>query len=483
MTLDSLPVRYLAALLVACVLAGCATVGPDYRRPEVELPATFAGQAGSNDASVIPTAWWTLYDDPVLTELVAATLRNNVDLARAAAQIEEAEALLAEVGSNLLPELDLTAGASRARSSTRNAQQLPPGTPLITNARRVAISTSFEIDFWGKFRRAAEGARAQLIATRYGRDVVALTLVATTVQAYFTARSLDAQIAVTRDILTSRDDALTVAGNRARGGLASDLDVNQAQGARADAALQLAELQRQRAQVEHQLGTLTGNLDLALAPGDLARLPVPATPPPGLPSSLVERRPDVHQAEEAVVSANAQIGVARAAELPTFSLTGSLGLQSSALGNLLRAGAQTWSIGPSLVFPILDAGKYAARTRQAEARHRQAVAAYAKALETAYREVSDALTNLHQARASVPELSRKVEAARNALRLSRLRYEAGYAPFLDVLDAQRTQNAAELALVQNRQAQLVYSVDLMRALGGGWNARDADAARNASLRP
>lgn len=466
---NSMPTRRLAAGLLVTFLAGCTVVGPDYRRPEVDLPGRFPGADASVDAPAVAARWWTLYGDPRLDDLVAASLAHNVDLRRAAAQIEEAEATLSIAGSALLPEVDVAGSATRSRSSTFNAQPLPPGTPAITNSARLVLTTSFELDFWGKLRRATEAARAQLLGTRYGREVVAITLTSTTVQAYFTVRALDAQLAVTRAILATRDDALTVAGNRARGGLASDLDVNQAQGARADAALQLAELQRQRALVVHQLGVLTGDLDLALPPAEVASLPAPLTPPPGLPSSLIERRPDVRQAEEAMVAANAQIGVAKAAQLPTFSLTGNLGVQSAALANFIRSGAQVWSIGPSLLFPIFDAGRYAARTREAEARQRQAVAAYEKVVQTAYREVADALTNLQQARASVADFEQKVQAARNALRLSRLRYDAGYAPFLDVLDAQRTQNAAELSLIQNRQAQLTASVDLARALGGGWN--------------
>lgn len=475
MTTESfLAARRLVAGALIAALGGCAPVGPDYRRPDVDLPAAFPGATATADAGrpSIPAQWWTLYGDPILDELVATALRNNVDLRRAAAQIEEAEATLAEAAASIFPEVDLGGSSTRSRSSTFNAQTLPPGTPVISNSSRIALSTSFELDFWGKLRRATEAARAQALGTRYGRDVVALTLAGTTVQGYFTLRSLDAQIAVTRAILATRDDALGVAQNRARGGLASDLDVNLAQGVRADAALQLAELQRQRALIEHQLGTLTGKLDLTIAPGDLASLPVPATPPLGLPSSLIDRRPDVRQAEEAVASANAQIGVAKAAQLPTFALTGSFGVQSAALGNLLRSGAQIWSVGPSLLFPIFDAGKYGARTQEAEARQRQAIAAYEKTIETAFREVADALSNSQQARATVPDLQAKVAAARNALRLSRLRYEAGYAAYLDVLDAQRTENAAELALVQNRQAQLVYSVDLMKSLGGGWSAGD-----------
>jgi multidrug efflux system outer membrane protein len=345
--------------------------------------------------------------------------------------------------------------------------------PVISNSNRLALSTSFELDFWGKLRRASDAARAQVLSSRYARDVMALTVAGTTTQSYFTLRSLDAQIAVTREILKSREESLAVIKNRAGGGLASELEVNQAQVARADAALQLRDLQRQRSLMEHQLGVLTGKLDLKVAAGDVMALPVPSMPPVNLPSTLLERRPDVQQAEQALIAANAEIGVSRASQFPTFSLTGDFGGQSRQFSDVLKAGARIWSVGLSGIMPILDAGKYAARTRQAEAVQRQAVASYRKTVETAFKDVADALTNMKQTSAAASDIHAKVEAARNVLRLSRLRYDAGYSAYLEVLDAQRTANAAEQALVQNRQLQLIYSVDLMKALGGGWSPNQA----------
>ncbi|CAG0994460.1 partial Outer membrane protein OprJ, partial [Methylophilaceae bacterium] len=339
---------------------------------------------------------------------------------------------------------------------------------------RLALSTSFELDFWGRLRRASEAARAQALGTRYGRDVTALTLAGVTAQSYFSLRSLDAQIAVTGETLASREESLSVAKNRAAGGLASDLDLNQAEGARADASVQLRDLQRQRALVEHQLGNLSGKPGLTILAGNLMNLPTPALPPVGLPSALIERRPDVQVAEQRLVSANAQIGVAKAAQLPAFSLTGNYGGQSEALSDLLKDGARIWSLGLAATMPILDSGKYAARTRQAEARQHQALADYQKTVETAFREVADALTNVQYISASAADLKIRADAARNTLRLSRLRYDAGYSGYLEVLDAQRTANLAEQALVQNRALQLVYSVDLMKALGGGWSPAAAE---------
>lgn len=462
----------LASLTAVMLLTACA-VGPDYKRPAVELPSAYpdaAPNAAANpEQGMIAADWWTLYGDATLNELVASTLQNNTDLRKAAAQVDEAEAVLAEVGSALLPEIDLGASGSRSRSSSLNAQPLPSGTPPIANTNRLALSTSFELDFWGRLRRASEAARAQFLSTRYAKDVTALTLASATTQSYFVLRSLDAQIAATQQTLASREEALAVIKYRAAGGLASELEVNQAEVARADAALQMRELQRQRALMEHQLGLLTGKLTLQIAAGDVMNLPAPALPPAGLPSTLVERRPDVRQAEQALIAANAKIGVAKAAQLPTFSLTGNFGGSSKELSDVLKSGARIWSLGLNAALPIFDAGRYAARTREAEAVQRQALATYQRSVETAFKDVADALTNVMQSTAATADVQAKMDAARNALRLSQLRYEAGYSAYLEVLDAQRTANAAELALAQNRQAQLLYSVDLMKALGGGWS--------------
>jgi multidrug efflux system outer membrane protein len=221
--------------------------------------------------------------------------------------------------------------------------------------------------------------------------------------------------------------------------------------------------------VERQLATLTGRLDLKLLPGDLFAMPLPPVPPAGLPSTLLERRPDIRAAEQTLVSANAQIGIARAALFPSISLTGALGVQSAELGNLFSSGAGIWTLGAGLALPIFDAGRREARVEQAEARREQALATYQRSIEGAFREVSDALVSVAETAAAEEELKLRLQAARSALELSNLRYESGYSPYLEVLDAQRTANEAELAFVRNRQARLGFSVDLMRALGGGWS--------------
>jgi multidrug efflux system outer membrane protein len=419
----------------------------------------------------VPANWWRLYGDADLDRLVANGLDRNADIRIAVARLEEAEAFMREVSAaSLFPQIDGNAAAGRSRSSTRTGT-LPATSNATRNNFLLSANTSFELDFWGRLRRTREAARAQFVATRYGRDVVSLTLAAAIAQTYFNVRSVDAQILVSEETLKGATDTLDIAQKRARAGFVSDLDVNQSDANRAQIAAQLKELRRQRAAAVHQLGVLTGIPDLEVDAGDVRELPAPPLPPAGLPSTLLERRPDVREAAATYEAANAQIGAARAEQFPTLSLTGALGTQSRELSTLFSAGAGIWSIGLNAVGPIFDAGRYAARTEQAEARAKQAAINYEKTAQTAFREVADALSNVRLARDSEHDLRTRVAQAQNALRLSTLRYDSGYSAYLEVLDAQRTLNDAQLALVRNRQEYLAYTVDLMNALGGGWLAR------------
>lgn len=458
-----------AGLRVAALaaLAGCTTVGPDYQRPEVPLPAAFEGGT-AEAAAPLPAQWWRLYGDPRLDELVGSALAANADLRLAAARVLEAEGAWREVSASLFPEVNGAFSYGDSRASTRVAPA--PLAPLERPLYQGLASTTFEVDFWGRLSRASEAARAGLLGSEYARDVVALSLAGSTAQAYFGLRSLDAQLAVLEQTIRSRRDSLALARARLEAGIASELDVHQAQGALSDALVQSRDTARQRALLERELGQLTGQLDLRIAPGNLFALPVPPPPPAGLPSALLERRPDIRAAEQALVAANAQIGAARAALFPALSLTGALGAQSANLSGLFAGGAGIWSLGYALALPIFDAGRRQARVDQAGARERQALAGYQKAVETGFKEVSEGLINVAQSGATEGDLQDRLRAARSALELSNLRYESGYSPFLEVLDAQRTANDAELAFVRNRQARLSFSVDLMKALGGGWQA-------------
>lgn len=461
------------SVLAGVFLLGGCMVGPDYERPAMDLPKAYP-EPETGAATPVRSGWWKLYGDPTLDGLVASALDRNADIRLAVARIEEADANMRAAKAAFLPEIDLAGSANRQGFSTTTAVPLPPTVPSVRNDVRLALSTSFELDFWGHLRRGVESVRAQMLATRYARDVVALTLAGLTTQAYFALRSLDAQIVVTRETMATRENALAYVRARARGGVASELELAQAEGSRADIATQLKDLERQRALIEHQLASLTGKLDLGVTIGDLRTLPMPALPPSGLPSALLERRPDIQQAEQQLISANAQIGVAKTAMFPTISLTGFAGGESSALSTLLNnGGSGIWSIGFGLSLPIFDAGRYRALTDAAIARQHQAVASYQKAVETGFREIADALATVRLTASSEEDYQAGVGAARRALRLSRLRYEAGYSPFLEVLDAQRTANLTELAALRNRQALLSATVDLMKALGGGWTADQA----------
>jgi multidrug efflux system outer membrane protein len=468
-----------ALVPVVALALGACMVGPDYERPPMPLPGAFAGPptavaAGATDS--VPPEWWRLFGDSTLDELVATALANNTDIVQAVARIEQADANVRVVNAALFPQLNLGGTGGRTAFSTRVVAPEPPG-ELLQNNLLLELSASFEIDFWGKLRRGSEAARAQDLSTRYAKDVVTLSTAALTTQTYFALRSLDAQIASTRSTLDSREDTLAIVRRRADAGLASDLDVRQAEGARSDAAFQLDDFLRQRDLAEHLLGTLTGKLDLTLAPGDITQLPLPASPPPGLPSALLERRPDIRQAEQDLVAANAQIGVAKAMLFPTITLTGNFGGESAALAGLFTLPGRIWALGAGISAPIFEGGRLVAQVDVQYALRAQSLANYQKTIQTSFREVSDALTNVRQYAATERDARDSADAARAALRLANIRYEAGYTPFLDVLDSQRSLNVSELAFIRSRQNLLAADVDLMTALGGGWQPEQHAAER------
>jgi multidrug efflux system outer membrane protein len=452
------------ALLLAC--AAC-TVGPDYQRPALERPAQYPADTAAG-APAIEADWWKLYGDATLDELVASARERNSDLRLAAARVQEAEGVLREARAAFFPDVGAGYTYTRNRVSTVASPPVPPTFPTTRANHQILASTNFELDFWGRYARASEAAQANLLGSVFSRDTVELTLAGAVAQTYFALRSLDSQIAVLDSSIRARQESLEIAKARLDAGLASELDVYQAQGALSDALVQRRDAVRSRAVVEHQLASLTGRLDLTLPPGEIFKLPIAPVPPAGLPSTLLERRPDIRQAEEALVAANAQIGVARAALFPTFTLTAAFGGQSTELSDLFTTPGRIWTLGAGVAAPLFDAGRRSARVDQAQARREQAAAVYQKAVETGFREVSDALVNVEGAAATETELEVRLQAARNAIELSNERYRAGYSPYLEVLDAQRTANDAELAFVRNRQSRLAFSVDLMKALGGGW---------------
>ncbi|WP_058615689.1 efflux transporter outer membrane subunit [Tepidimonas taiwanensis] len=463
----SWPARSLP-LLAAALLSACAAVGPDYERPAVNLPAQYAVPVPVSDAPQVTATWWTLFGDATLNELMEAARRHNTDVQAAVARVEQAEAALREADALRWPSLGLSGSAARQRTSELSAT----GNGATFSTFQLAATMDFEIDFWGRLRRASEAARAQALATDYAREVVWQTVSGLLAQSYFSLRMLDEQIALSRETLASREESLRLLQLRLQTGAATRMEVEQAEVERAEAAVQWRELQRQRELARSQLALLTGQPALQLEPGRLSDVPLPPVPPPGLPSALLERRPDVRQAEALLAAANAQIGVARAALYPSIMLTGAAGGLSTELSDLLKSGARFGSLGLTLDLPIFDAGRRRAQTAQAEARQREALAAYRAAVLAAFRDVGDALTNLEAARTAQADVEAAAQASERALRAAQQGYEAGHASHLELLDAQRSAHVAQLRVVENRRAQLSATVALFKALGGGWTAPD-----------
>lgn len=468
-------------LLAAASLSGCALVGPDYQRPESDMPAQYSEQdVGKDSNAMVSDTWWELYQDPVLNDLIERARKNNTDVRLAVARIEEADALLREAGATLFPEIDLNTSASRSKVTELGSVPTFNNFEPIRNDYIVQLGGTFEVDFWGKFRRFREAARAQALASRYARDTVQWSLSGLVAGNYILMRSLEAQIAVSRDSLRSRQESLALTKRRLEGGVASALDVHQAQVSTSNLVAQIADLVRQRQIVEHQLAVLTGVLELDLPESDLKHLPIPPIPPAGLPSRLLAARPDIQQAEQQMVAANARIGVAEAALFPSISLTGLYGGESAELGDILKSAARIWTLGIGLDLPIFDSGTRAARVDEASAQQKQALAQYQGSIQTAFKEVNDALVTLRQSAEREEALAVSQDSAGKALQIAENRYKAGYAGYLEVLDAQRVHNDLTLAYIQSRQDRLTASVDLFKALGGGWQPEQQQEQAQAS---
>ena len=460
----------LSVALPALSLVACQMVGPDYFRPKQTLPASYQESQASDAAVAMSNQWWTLYNDEVLNDLISKASKNNTDLKIAVARIEEADGYMREVGAALFPQVNVDSSASRFKVTELGATPLFNGMSPTRSNYNVKLSTTFELDFWGKLRRAQESAKAQALASRFAKDTVDLSLKSLVTGDYLLLRSLEAQIELSKASMKSREDSLALTQRRLEGGVSSALDVHQAEVAYNNLKAQLADLTRQRAIIEHQLAVLAGDLDLKVAAGDIQSLPIPPVPPVGLPSTLLEARPDVRQAEQNLIAANAKIGVAKAALFPTISLTAGLGGESKDLGDVLKSAARIWNGGLSLNLPVFDSGRLSSKVDQASAEKKQLLASYERAVQNAFTEVNDALVNVRQNTEREAALNASQSSASKALEIANNRYKSGYTGYLEVLDAQRVFNDASLAYVQSRQARLTSTVELFKALGGGWVA-------------
>jgi multidrug efflux system outer membrane protein len=458
--------RLTAGLALCLLLAGC-TLGPDYRRPEVPTPPAWRDAAAAPEpASLADLPWWQLFQDEELRGLVGTALEANRDLRVAVTRVEQARAQLGATRADQFP--DLAAGAS-ATTNRFSETVRPRGQGGEVGLLAATADLVFEIDLWGRLRRASEAARAELLASEEARRTVVMTLVSDVATAYLRLRQLDLELETTRRNVASRRGSLQLARDRFEAGLASALDVRQAEAELASTAAQVPDLERQVVQTENQLSTLLGRNPGAIQRGRplAGQLAVPDVPA-GLPSTLLERRPDIRQAEAALVAANARIGVARAAFFPQISLTGFFGVESAALSDLFTGPSRIWQFGPTVTMPIFNAGRNRANLAEAESRQREVLIRYEQAIQQAFREVEDALVAHRKAREALAEQGAAVRASREALSIAESRYTSGLTSYLDVLNAQRTLLAAEVAESRTLLSQLVAVVQLYRALGGGW---------------
>jgi len=460
--------RVVAAALLAPAV-GC-TLGPDYQRPEVPTPEAWIrpsleGETGAN----LP--WWEVYHDPVLQDLVRTALAENKDLLTAVARIDEARAVLGFTKADQYPSFFASGGAARGKSS----EEIPLGGDT-ANDFFVGASAFFEVDLWGKLRRSTEAARAELLATEEASRAVAIGLVADVASAYFRLRDLDERLEISRRTFQGRTDSLNLIRTRFQGGIVPELDVHQAEIEQAIAQAAVAVFERAVAQTEHALRVLLGRNPGEIPRGrgvneDLMKVDIPA----GLPSELLQRRPDVLVAERLLAAQTARIGVAEALKFPSLSLTGALGLESEDLDDL-NNNAGFWNIAANAATPLFQFGKNEARVDVEVARTEQALRQYEKSVLVAFQEVEDALVAIRTFRDERDARSRQVDAGRGAVRLSRARYDAGFTAYLEVLDVERSLFEAELAEAESRQQELVAVAFLYRALGGGWPVAPEDPA-------
>ena len=458
--------RFFIAFTSLFLLAGCA-IGPDYFRPKVDVPAGWL-TADNGTENVINTAWWKQFQDPVLDGLIQTALRENKDLRIAAARVEQYLGLYAETRSALFPQIGAAAAGSKQRITKETSNGLAPGTHTVFNNYSAILNASWELDIWGSIRRSTESARANLMSTEYGRRAVVLSLVAAVATTYIDLRSLDRQLEIAKSTAESRKASYELFKLRFQGGIISDLELAQVQSQYEESLAAIPSIENSIAQTEHALSLLLGHNPEAITRGRaLDGLAMPEVPE-GLPSTLLERRPDILQAEQDLVSANAQIGVAKALYFPAITLTGYKGSESAHLSDLFTGPAHIWNYAGQATMPLFTAGRIAGLVRASKAVREQALAGYEKSIQNAFSDVEDALVGRVKSRERLDAQGRQLEALRTYDRVARQRFDEGYTSYIEVLDAERSLFNAELSYAQT-QAQLLNSlVNIYKAMGGGW---------------
>jgi outer membrane protein, multidrug efflux system len=454
-------------ILVSGLVAGCK-VGPNYHRPVVQTPTAYRElsenpQVQAQAASYADLPWWQVFEDPQLQELIRTALKQNYDLQLATERINSARAQVAITRSNLFPQVQGNGDFSGGKEHNFQTK---------SNFLTLTADAAFQLDLFGKLRRATEASRAQLLATEDAQQTVILTLVSDVASDYFALRQLDLQLQITHETVRTQVDSVKLTRLRLERGVATKLDVLQAQQVLDTANAQIPDLERQIAQEENAISILLGNYPQAVTRGlPLVEQPLPPDVPPGLPSSLIERRPDIREAEENLVAANAEIGVAKAQFFPQISLTGSGGGsfgRSSAFSSLMSSQLGIWSYGAQVSQPIFTGGALRGNLRLAQSQQRQALISYRQTIQRAFGDVSDALIGYQKLRQVRVRQQDTVADLQEAVHLSIMRYQGGTTTYLEVLDGQRSLFSAELTLAQARGNEYQSLVQLYRSLGGGW---------------
>jgi outer membrane protein, multidrug efflux system len=463
--------RPIILAVIMSLLSGC-TVGPKYRKPEVKPPAVFrADPAATPDAnSLADLRWFEVFKDERLQELIRTALVQNYDLREAVARVNAARANLGITRSDQFPTLTAGADMTTLRNSTSGSFPIPNGVSLDRTFGGVVLNLlSFELDLWGRLRRATEAARADLLAADENRKAVITTLVGDVAASYFDLLELDMELEIAKRTLATRQESLRLIQVRQQGGVATQLDVRQAEQLVYGAAQTIPDIERLIERRENQISLLLAN-----NPGEIVRgrrlteQEQPPAVPAGLPSSLLERRPDIRAAEQNLIASNAIIGVAKAAYFPRISLTGFMGYESNQLSSLFTGPTRAWQFVPQVTQPIFTAGRIKSNVRLAQAQQQIALVQYERAIQSSFREVADALIEYRKVKEIRTQQELLVTTLQDRSRLAYLRYRGGVDTLLNALDADRDLFNAELSLAQTRRNELLALVQLYKALGGGW---------------
>ena len=466
--------RRLALVALSVVSVGCL-MGPNYHRPQVATPAAYLYEV-TDAAETADTAWWQEFGDPVLDGLIAEAVANNTNVRIATANVEQAAALLRQSRSALWPQVSVGATGSESRGSETEAVPIPATVPNPQKSLQLVAGVSWELDLWGRIRRLSEAAQASLLATEEARRGVVLSVVGAVANAYLQLRGLDEQLAIAKSTLQTYGDSVRLFELQYKHGFKPLMTVEQARVQYETAAAAIPQLESQIAQTENLISTLLGRNP---GPVPRGRSILELTPPPipaGLPSQLLERRPDILQAEQNLVALNAQLGATKALYFPTISLTGAFGQSSAALDNLFQGPSRVWTYSGSIVGPLFTAGAISSQVRQVEAAREAALAAYQGAIQNAFADVDNTLVIRAKLTEQVRAEERLVAASREYARLARLQFDGGVTPYFTVLQAEQQLFPAQLALVQYRASLCAAAVNIYKAMGGGWVAQAEGAA-------